>query len=211
MLTTYVQSLPQATHRFLMARRGASELSATLPGRACNVKYCQILWGREKRWSYNSCMQSNVEFKSYSSDSKICNSVFQFSCDAYFIYSISFVVMSDESDPISTIAGPLRALRSYPSIHPSINGSTALFWGPGRFYQFRNPIHSRLDSLDGESARRKDATYTQNSTNTNQTHTDIHASNGIRTHDPSVRASEDSSCLRTRGRCDRLAKLYEGK
>jgi hypothetical protein len=26
-------------------------------------------------------------------------------------------------------------------------------------------------------------------------HTDIHASNGIRTHDPSVRASEDSSCL----------------
>jgi hypothetical protein len=26
---------------------------------------------------------------------------------------------------------------------------------------------------------------------------------GIRTHDPSVRASEDSSCLRLRGRCDR--------
>jgi hypothetical protein len=28
--------------------------------------------------------------------------------------------------------------------------------------------------------------------------------NGIRTHDPSVRASEDSSCLRPRGHCDRL-------
>jgi hypothetical protein len=27
---------------------------------------------------------------------------------------------------------------------------------------------------------------------------------GIRTHDPSVRASEDSSCLRLRGHCDRL-------
>jgi hypothetical protein len=35
------------------------------------------------------------------------------------------------------------------------------------------------------------------------THTDIHALNGIRTHDPSVRASEDTSCLRPRGHCDR--------
>jgi hypothetical protein len=33
----------------------------------------------------------------------------------------------------------------------------------------------------------------------------IHALSGIRTHDPSVRASEDSSCLRSRGYCDRLA------
>jgi hypothetical protein len=34
-------------------------------------------------------------------------------------------------------------------------------------------------------------------------HTDIHALSGILTHDPSVRASEDSSCLRPRGHCDR--------
>jgi hypothetical protein len=33
----------------------------------------------------------------------------------------------------------------------------------------------------------------------------IHASSGIRTHDPRVRASEVSSCLRPRGYCDRLA------
>jgi hypothetical protein len=32
--------------------------------------------------------------------------------------------------------------------------------------------------------------------------TDIHALSGTRTHDPSVRASEDSSCLRPRGHCD---------
>jgi hypothetical protein len=37
-------------------------------------------------------------------------------------------------------------------------------------------------------------------------HTDIHALSGIRTHDPSVRASEDSSCLRPRGHCDRLGE-----
>jgi hypothetical protein len=32
---------------------------------------------------------------------------------------------------------------------------------------------------------------------------DIHALSGNRTHDPSVSASEDSSCLRPRGHCDR--------
>jgi hypothetical protein len=35
-------------------------------------------------------------------------------------------------------------------------------------------------------------------------HTDIHALSGIRTHDPSVQASEDSSFLRPRGQRDRL-------
>jgi hypothetical protein len=33
--------------------------------------------------------------------------------------------------------------------------------------------------------------------------TDIHALSGIRTHDPRVQASEDSSYLRPRGHCDR--------
>jgi hypothetical protein len=36
------------------------------------------------------------------------------------------------------------------------------------------------------------------------THTNIHSLSGIRTHDPCVRASEESSCLRPRGPCDRL-------
>jgi hypothetical protein len=31
----------------------------------------------------------------------------------------------------------------------------------------------------------------------------IHVLSGIRTHGPSVRVSEDSSCLRPRGQCDR--------
>jgi hypothetical protein len=34
-------------------------------------------------------------------------------------------------------------------------------------------------------------------------HTDIHVLSGIRSHDPSVRASEDIWCLRPRGHCDR--------
>jgi hypothetical protein len=39
--------------------------------------------------------------------------------------------------------------------------------------------------------------------------TDIHALSGIRTHDPSFRASEDSSCLRMRGHCDRSCFAVE--
>jgi hypothetical protein len=39
-------------------------------------------------------------------------------------------------------------------------------------------------------------------------HTDIHALSGNRTHDPSVRASEDSSCLRPPGHCDEHIYIY---
>jgi hypothetical protein len=38
-------------------------------------------------------------------------------------------------------------------------------------------------------------------------HTNIHALNGIRTHDFSARASEDNSCLRPRGHCDQHLTL----
>jgi hypothetical protein len=39
--------------------------------------------------------------------------------------------------------------------------------------------------------------------NTNRINADIHALSGLQTHDPSVRVSEDISCLRPRGHCDR--------
>jgi hypothetical protein len=54
----------------------------------------------------------------------------------------------------------------------------------------------------GDQPLPKGATYTQNNTNIEQTHTDIHALIGIRTHDPSVQAGEDGSCLRPLGRSD---------
>jgi hypothetical protein len=66
--------------------------------------------------------------------------------------------------------------------------------GPLPLFQFLNPVHSWYDSLDGGSAGRKAVTYTQNITNTEKTYTDIHASSGILTHDPSVWAG---------GHCDR--------
>jgi hypothetical protein len=46
-------------------------------------------------------------------------------------------------------------------------------------------------------------------TQTQYKHTDIHTLCRIRTHDPSVRASEDSTCLRPRGHCDLLYNAIE--
>jgi hypothetical protein len=56
----------------------------------------------------------------------------------------------------------------------------------------------------------KASTLIQNNTNTEKrAHTpNIHALSGIRTHDHSVRASEDSSGLRLLGHCDRHYSIY---
>jgi hypothetical protein len=51
---------------------------------------------------------------------------------------------------------------------------------------------------------RKAATDTQDNTNRINVDTDIHSLSGFRTHDTSVRVSEDSLCLRPCGHCDRL-------
>jgi hypothetical protein len=56
--------------------------------------------------------------------------------------------------------------------------------GSWLLFQFLDPIHSRQDSLDGGSAGRKAATYTQNNTNRINAHnTDIDALSGIPTYD----------------------------
>jgi hypothetical protein len=86
----------------------------------------------------------------------------------------------------------------------SVYGSTVLLLDLGRFFSF-------LISLDLRSAHRKAGTYTQNNYKHRiNAHTDIHALSGIRTHDPSVRAGEDSSCLSPRDHCDRQKKCIYG-
>jgi hypothetical protein len=64
-------------------------------------------------------------------------------------------------------------------------GSAALV-GLGRF--FSSLIYTQSVRLLGRRISPSHGRYLH----TEQTHTDIHASIGIRTHDPSVRASEDS-------------------
>jgi hypothetical protein len=60
-------------------------------------------------------------------------------------------------------------------------------------------LRESVGLLGGGSASRKDAT----NTNTEQMQTYNHSLGGIRTHDTSAQASEESSCLRPRDHCDR--------
>jgi hypothetical protein len=52
---------------------------------------------------------------------------------------------------------------------------------------------------------------TQDKTNTEETRTDIHALNEIRTHDTRVWAGEDIICLRPLGHCDTVSTIHEIK
>jgi hypothetical protein len=61
----------------------------------------------------------------------------------------------------------------------------------------------RYGSLGGGSDRRKATTYTGQ--HKDRINADIHASNAIRIHDPSVWAGENISCISLRGHCDRLS------
>jgi hypothetical protein len=63
------------------------------------------------------------------------------------------------------------------------------------FFQFRNLFYTDGRTLDECSARRKACIYTQDTTNRINAHTNINASSRTRNYDPSVRASEDISCL----------------
>jgi hypothetical protein len=79
------------------------------------------------------------------------------------------------------------------------------FVGPWPLLQFHNLFFytvGRTPWTSDQSVARPLPTHRINA------HTDIHALSGIRTHDPSVRASEDSSCLRQGGHCVRHSLDY---
>jgi hypothetical protein len=77
--------------------------------------------------------------------------------------------------------------------------------GPKPLIQFRNHITQTLGLL-GRAISPSQGHYLNRTTQTQNKHVhtpNIHVLRGIRTHDSSVRSSEDSSCLRLRGYCDR--------
>jgi hypothetical protein len=101
-----------------------------------------------------------------------------------------------------TISLPLISLSQYCSFLlmtlPAHSGSSPLIQFRNNFSQtvgllgrVSNPSQGRYLNT-GQQKHRKNA-HTPN----------IRALSGIRTHDPSVRASEDSSCFSPRGYCDR--------
>jgi hypothetical protein len=77
-----------------------------------------------------------------------------------------------------------------------IYGSTALRWA---LAAFSISIVRRTPCTGDQRIARPLPTHIT----TQRINTDIHASNGIRTHGSSVREGEDSSCLRSRSHCDR--------
>jgi hypothetical protein len=90
----------------------------------------------------------------------------------------------------------------FKGIHSFINGSTALCWALASFViSFTQSV-----GLLGRVIRPSQGRYlhTQDNTNSINAYIDIPASSGIRTHEPSISASEDSSCLRPRDHRDRL-------
>jgi hypothetical protein len=93
--------------------------------------------------------------------------------------------------------------------HVSLHGSAVLLLDLGRFFSFLilHTVGRTPWTSDQPVAR---PLPTQDSTNTEWTQTNIHALNGIRTQDPSVRGREDSSCLRPRGHRVRQYFLYTG-
>jgi hypothetical protein len=68
-------------------------------------------------------------------------------------------------------------------------------------FQFLNPTQSV--GLLGRWISPSQGCYLRRTTQTQNKCRHIHALSGIQTHDPSVRAGEDISCLRSRGHCDR--------
>jgi hypothetical protein len=88
-------------------------------------------------------------------------------------------------------------------------GSTALCWALAAFSvswsyaQSVGPLGRGISPSQGRYLHTG-----QHEPRMNAHNIDIHALSGIRTHDLSVRASEDSSCLRPRGHCDRLLWTY---
>jgi hypothetical protein len=82
-----------------------------------------------------------------------------------------------------------------------IRSSMALqpFVGPWPLLQFRNHFSQTVGLLGRVISPSQDRyLHTGQRKHRINAHTDIHISSGIRTHDPSVRANEDSSRLRPR-------------
>jgi hypothetical protein len=88
------------------------------------------------------------------------------------------------------------------------NGSFSPYRAPWHLLQFRNHFFTQTVGLLGRVISPSQGRYlhTGQAKHRIKAYTDIHALRGIRTHDLSARMSEDSSCLRPRGHCDRQFK-----
>jgi hypothetical protein len=81
--------------------------------------------------------------------------------------------------------------------HSFFNGCTVPLLGPGRYFSIVIQYTVGSTPWTGDQpVARPQPTHRTAQTQNKRTHTYIHASSGNGTHDPSVRAGENSSCLR---------------
>jgi hypothetical protein len=105
----------------------------------------------------------------------------------------------------------------HPSVHPSMHpcnhlftyGSTVFLLDLGRFFSFLILYTVGRTPCTGYQPVAMPLPMHRTTPRINEHNTDIPALSGIGTDDPSGRASEDISCLRPRGHCDR--RLYVTK
>jgi hypothetical protein len=104
----------------------------------------------------------------------------------------------------------LCSLHSF--IHSFIHSSMALqsFFGSLTLPKFRNLFYT-VGRTPWMGISPSQGRYLHRTTNRINAHTDIHVLSGIRTHNPSVWASENSSDLRPYGHCDRLLLISSGE
>jgi hypothetical protein len=98
----------------------------------------------------------------------------------------------------STKGNILRTVNLYYYVHSFIHQWLySPFVGPGLFFSFVIFFTQRVGLLGRIISTSQGLyLYTGQHKHRINAHTNIHASSRIRTYDPSVRASEDSSCLR---------------
>jgi hypothetical protein len=82
-------------------------------------------------------------------------------------------------------------INSHFNLYLFINGSTALFWALASFFNFVM-FFTQTVGLLGRLISSSQGRYLHTGQHKHRikAHTDIHASSGIRSHDPSLRASE---------------------
>jgi hypothetical protein len=130
--------------------------------------------------------------------------------EPYFLYSINVlccpVQVFNNHYPVTTATPYLSICLSVrPSIHLSSCCSHFEHRASVKSFVPLQVLNLRLSvGLLGRGISPTQDHYLHRTTKTQNKHTDIHALSGIRTYDPSVRASEDISCLRPRDNCDRL-------
>jgi hypothetical protein len=164
------------------------------------------IWTTEPRvWSARLVMRPNINLPNLSIYLSICLCICYLSICLPVYLSACLSVCLCLSIYLSICLPVYLYVSIYLSIYLSVCLSIYLSIHVARTWRIGHPwnasfhfsfliLDSRQDSLDQPDARPV-PTLTQ---------TNIHALSGIRTYDPSVRASEDFSCLIPRSHCHRL-------